>query len=195
VDKDGSFYVVDVYGECEDIRRQIDVLFMMWERWGVVRGYMEMTGGFRVLEAILQNEMSERRKWLYMEQFPRTMGGKEHRNVVALQGHYRSGRIFHHWRLRGGEMETELLEFPRGKFDDLVDALVMAITQAQSGGYFGKFPGEQEAKIQAAAGFGRWPHIGFTLEEIAAGMPEEYYERALRDAVVGIYRIGESYDG
>ena len=50
-----------------------------------------------------------------------TNESKEFR-IKALEPFYREGKYFHAAWMEGREMEQELLTFPKGKHDDLIDA-------------------------------------------------------------------------
>lgn len=53
--------------------------------------------------------------------------GKELR-FLPIQGLYKRGAVYHRPHLRDSEFEKQLLQFPHGKHDDAVDALVYALT-------------------------------------------------------------------
>ncbi|MCX7015146.1 MAG: hypothetical protein NTW86_21770, partial [Candidatus Sumerlaeota bacterium] len=56
--------------------------------------------------------------------------GKAKRRIEALAPYYSNGTIWHHESLRNGELEHQLLRYPRAQHDDCADAAAYSLQQA-----------------------------------------------------------------
>lgn len=122
VDSRNNIYVVDMARGRFDPWETIDKIFELWTKWNVKRVGIESIWYQRGLIHFVNDEMRKRNKFLNVVELKTPRSSKEERIRSALQARYRSKSIFHVkdvcW-----DLEAELLSFPRGKHDDIVDAL------------------------------------------------------------------------
>lgn len=96
-------------------------------KWASYRMGIEVVQYQKMLALEIQKQMRMRDKFFMLEEI-RPQGEKEARVRSNLQGRYSSHTIIHprHWK-NIWEFETELLKFPNGKNDDMIDALASAV--------------------------------------------------------------------
>jgi predicted phage terminase large subunit-like protein len=88
---------------------------------------MEDNGFQVVLKEGLETAMN--RRGIYVPVHGLTHGSdrsKEYR-VEALEPFYRNGLVYHANWMRDSDLELELMSFPKGQHDDIIDALSMAL--------------------------------------------------------------------
>jgi len=121
-------YVLDYLAGRWGISDVIRNIFLMWERFYPNAVGMESMGFQRALKYALETEMRDRRQFFAIEELrsPNLSNAKELR-IKALEPFYRRGDIFHHETMKGKELERELMTFPKGRNDDLADALAYGL--------------------------------------------------------------------
>ena len=70
----------------------------------------------------------ERRKWWVGCEFVKTQGRQKNARILALQPLYESGRVWHPKGEAARKVEAELVSFPYGKHDDVIDALAWQLS-------------------------------------------------------------------
>jgi len=124
VKPEGDWYVLDVSYGHYDVHTTIEELFKMAQRWRPITVGIEKVAYQAALRQVLEKEMPRRGTYLYVEDIL-SQRAKEIR-IMGLQPLFAHGKIWFpgtaHWL---NEMEDELLTFPRGRRDDLIDALAM----------------------------------------------------------------------
>jgi len=122
-DHNKNMYVLETWREQVSpvnlLKKMIEVYF----KWGCMHCIIQNI----VLEKILQDFLKEkmRKEHFYMNikvQKGLTTKTKEYR-IKSLQPYYEAGTIYH--TRNCGNLEDELLRFPKAKFDDLSDCLQM----------------------------------------------------------------------
>lgn len=101
----------------------IDEIFVLYLKYRPQRILIEVIGAQKSIMYELNNEMKRRNTWLPITEIKTQPKSKEER-IRGLAPFYEFGHIFH---IKGcnqlDEMEYELLRFPSGKHDDVIDAL------------------------------------------------------------------------
>ena len=175
VDEYMNFYLLELrHGKMTE-GEMLDVLFAMAAEFEVDRTAVEMAGPFKSLATTIPAEMTARKQDIWVE--PAEVGNrnKTARVRVILGPAYQQGKMFHAQRFRNAAFEIQLLSFPDGRNDDMVDAVAYAVQLARQYGYQGMVT-ELEVQTQKRSSCGMYGRIGMTLEELE-GMTIEDTER------------------
>lgn len=164
VDEYMNFYLLEVrHGKMPE-GEMLDLLFSMSREYDVDRTCVEMAGPFKSLATTIPAEMTARKQDIWVE--PAEVGNrnKTARVRVILGPAYQQSKMFHAQRFRNGAYELQLLAFPDGRNDDMVDAVAYAVQLARQYGYQGHAtPIEVQTQKQSSCGMYR--RIALTLEE------------------------------
>ncbi len=124
LDKQNNLYVLNtLYGNWEP-HEAIDKIFMVAGHYNRrLRGIGIETNIFqKLIKFQFQAEMKKRGRFYRVVEVKHYSESKEER-ILSLQPRYECGAIYHHKALKDGELEEELIKFPRGKKRDVADAL------------------------------------------------------------------------
>ena len=122
VTEENHWLVLDIdYGRY-DPSEQIEAIFRAVKKWNPLIVGIEKVAYQSALAHFLQKEMPSRGLFFRVE--PLKAEKKKELRIQALQPRFATGTV---WFPKGAhfltELESELLMFPRGKHDDLIDAL------------------------------------------------------------------------
>lgn len=121
VDYQNNWYVVDVIREKLDPLLIIEKLFLVDYHFKPKKIGIEVVAFQKSLISYMNKLMKERNRWLPIEELKTdTRIGKEMR-ILGLQPRFQSGGIFIKKEMK--ELLDEYLTFPRGRTDDIIDAL------------------------------------------------------------------------
>lgn len=143
-DEDDTLYVLEIFRMKGDSFQIVEAMLDTALRWGNIPGTGYLIGAedgqiWRAIEPLLKKRMDERRQYPPYEVL-RPMTDKIAR-ARPLQGRMQQGRVVFPenagWR---EQAEQELLRFPAGAHDDVVDALAWAVHLCM-----GKAPPRREA--------------------------------------------------
>jgi predicted phage terminase large subunit-like protein len=120
VDPENNWYVAEVTRERMDPMETIKTIFDHATKWQPRVVGIEGVGYQRALQAFVKEEMKRRNMFFNIEELKATRGTKEER-IRGLIPRFKAGTIF----LKPGmdDLEDELLKFPKGEHDDIIDAL------------------------------------------------------------------------
>lgn len=129
VDSKNVWYILDIWRDRVNPKELIDQIFMWDAKHKPITIATESVAFQRVIQFYLNEEMKRRNHRFPVTELRHTEQSKEER-IRALQPRYESGSIFHPkappnsdlWRMEKF-LKDELERFPRGKNDDLIDAL------------------------------------------------------------------------
>lgn len=186
VDAFGNCYVLEMLHGQMDVAQMVDMTFALWKQYECARVVVEMAGPFASLEQSFAAEMRARNEYPLLEKADVGNQQKTKRVQLILEPMYKNGKLFHHRGMKLGPFEQQLMDFPGGQHDDMVDAWAYAVAAARKYGHYGAAPVE-EARRRMNSFFGTYPRLGYTLEELEKMTPEAY--EALHGAVnsSGIY--------
>ena len=123
VDHFHNWYILDIFRDRVTPVQLIEQLYVTFERWHPIEVAIENVAFQKVLQYALNEEGRKRRKYLPVVEVKPEMRTKDER-VRGLQPLYANGVVLHNKELvYNGYLEDELTRFPRGKHDDIVDAL------------------------------------------------------------------------
>lgn len=123
VDHFHNWYILDIFRDHVTPQQLINQLYITYERWHPIEIGIENVAFQKVLQYSLNEEGRKRRKYLPIVEVKPEKRTKDER-VRGLQPMYANGTIFHYKDMvYNSYLEDELTRFPRGKHDDIVDAL------------------------------------------------------------------------
>lgn len=127
VDINSNIYVLDIVRDRLKVDGIINQIFYLNERWHPQAIGLEEIAFQRALRYALKKEMEERKRYLNMVELKPHERSKVER-IRGLQPLYASGRVLHNRDLVYNiYLEDELLRFPSGAHDDMVDALAYGL--------------------------------------------------------------------
>lgn len=154
MDGEGNLYVMDLVRERLSPHGLIEELFRLYERWKPIRIGIETVGFQATIVHFLKREMLTRGVRLPVVELKRAGNQPKSLRILALQPLFEQGQIFivegcPHSR----DLEEELLRFPRGATDDILDALADQLRIA--------FPPRDSESVFLAEGRGRSLRTGY----------------------------------
>lgn len=125
VDSQNNWYILDIWRDQVQPKRLLDQIFYWNEKWRPITFGVETTAFQKVLKYFLYEEMRRRNTSFPVKELSHTELSKDQR-IRGLQPRYEMGTVFHPQKNSmkySDYLEDELSRFPRGKNDDLIDAL------------------------------------------------------------------------
>jgi predicted phage terminase large subunit-like protein len=146
VDVLGKVYVLEVKRGRFTEDQMVDELFMTYEIYHPISICIETVAFQKTLQHYIMKEIKRRGKTLPLnEVLPESTESKEKR-IRLLQPMYMRSDIFHSTSVANIEfLEDELLRFPKGKNDDVADAMAYAVRSS--------FPPKQKERGAYSRGF------------------------------------------
>ena len=164
IDAEGYYYPLWSCADYGSEAEFLDGLFGAYRLWKPVYVGLESYGQGGLS---MQQQIAARSKgngvWLPLEIMTHGHSEKDVHIRQSMRPQYETRRVRHPERLRGGDYEAQLLAFPGGSFDDLIDAMAYAFRLCTTYGYLGEraVKGEEQPRIT-------YPAVprGGTLEEL-----------------------------
>lgn len=126
VDQFNNWFVVNVIWEKLLPSDTINYIFANWERFQPRNIGIEMVSFQKSLQYALHDEMRRRNIYLPIVELKASRSKEE--RIEGLIPRYANGSIFHLTQCPyREELEEELMRFPRGKHDDVIDALAYGL--------------------------------------------------------------------
>jgi len=127
IDQYSNIYILDIVRERMKPDQIINTIFHQYERWHPQAIGLEEVAFQRALRYSIKKEMEERKRWLNIIELKPHARSKDQR-IKGLQPLYAEGKVLHNRELAYNiYLEDELLRFPRGRNDDIIDALAYAL--------------------------------------------------------------------
>lgn len=122
MDEKYDIYCLDyIFGHWK-VAESIDKIFEMYSKWHPGAVGLETVAYQKALKQWLESSMRERGVYFPITELKRNTTESKEFRIKSMEPFYRDGKWHHaHW-MKGHDMEQELLSFPRGKRDDLIDA-------------------------------------------------------------------------
>lgn len=127
MDKDWKLYILDyIKGQWRpsDVVKNV---FEMQSKWKPHSVGMETNGFQRTLKLACEEEMRRRKQYFSIEEIKTGPERSKEQRIKTLEPFYRNGTVFHAAWMKGKDLEIELQTFPKGKHDDLIDSMSMAL--------------------------------------------------------------------
>lgn len=127
LDNFNNIYILDVRRIQAKPQEVIEEIFKVWEQWHPIYMGIEEVAFQKALRYALQQEMNNRNKWLPLKEVKPANRTKDQR-IRGLQPLYANRKVFHNKSMANTVyLEDELLRFPLGKNDDIIDALAYGL--------------------------------------------------------------------
>lgn len=151
MDKDWNVYILDYLRGKWTPTEILNNIFEMQYRWKPYQVGMEVNGFQRTIKLALEDEMRRRKQYFGVDEIKTGPDTHKQNRIKSLEPFYRQHKVFHAQWMRSKEMEIELLTFPKGKHDDIIDAMCMALPMLSPGSvqtHFTVPPGSWEHEFQ-----------------------------------------------
>jgi phage terminase large subunit-like protein len=119
-DAENNVYVVDAKGVKVNLQMLMDEVFNLVKIYKPYKVLIEAGNQVSVAHALRQ-EMTRRNVFFVLEELKSDPRDKKIARIRGLVRHYANRRIWHAPHLQS--LEDQLIEFPRGAHDDVIDAL------------------------------------------------------------------------
>ena len=125
IDPQGDLYVLDMWREQKATNDSTEALLDMIEAWEPTRWAFEKAQIENSVHPFIKQRRKER-KIYFGTPVPLSAQGDKEEKAQSIRGRMEFGRVFFpHHAAWWADMKSELLGFPAGKNDDMVDALGM----------------------------------------------------------------------
>lgn len=121
MDEHYKIYVLDTIKGRWKVAESIDNIFTTYQKWRPSVVGLETVAYQKALKSWLEEKMRERGVHFPITELRRNTNESKEFRIKALEPFYRDGLIYHAPWMKS--LEEELLQFPRGKHDDEIDAL------------------------------------------------------------------------
>ena len=123
IDQYGNIYIREAIRAKLTPKQIIEELFRVHERWHPQKIGIEDVAYQKTLAYSLREEAARRGRYLPVEEVSPGVRSKDQR-IRGLQPLYAAGKVFHSKVMANlTYLEDELIRFPRGQHDDVIDAL------------------------------------------------------------------------
>ncbi len=166
MDENYRIYVLDTLKGHWKVAESIDNIFTTYQKWKPSAIGLETVAYQKALKSWLEEKMRERGIYFPITELRRSTNETKEFRIKALEPFYRDGMIYHAPWMKS--LEEELLQFPKGKHDDEIDALASQLELLMPGdsqAAEGIPPGSWEAAFQEASRFNR-PYDNFFHETV-----------------------------
>lgn len=151
MDENYKIYVLDTIKGHWKVAESIDNIFTTYEKWHPSVVGLETVAYQKALKSWLEEKMRERGVYFPITELKHNTNETKEFRIKALEPFYRDGLVFHAPWMKS--LEAELLQFPKGKHDDEIDALASQLSllvPGDSQAADGIPPGCWEAAFQEA---------------------------------------------
>jgi len=129
VDEMFNVYILDIFRGKVEPRDLINQTFTMVDRWNPRLVGVETVSFQDILRTNLIEEQKIRGKYLPLYPLKRNTRESKDDRILLLQPKYQTHSIFHPLNhTHTLDLENELMRFPKGKHDDIIDALADAVS-------------------------------------------------------------------
>lgn len=122
---DGTVYVLEAKQMKINAAQLVEEIFRLVNIYKPYKVLIETVSAQVLLVDLLKNEMKKRHTWFVIDEVKSNTTETKAMKIRGLVEFYSNGRIYHMGSLV--DLEGQLLEFPRGTHDDIIDALSQQI--------------------------------------------------------------------
>lgn len=126
VTEDNRWYIREIVREKFTPSQLMDEIFYLYEKYRPLEIGIELIAFQKALQYIMDDEMKKRNKFLPRKELKPDRNEPKELRIKGLEPRY-AARTIYHLRPDGRNnvdyLEDELLRFPKGKHDDIIDAL------------------------------------------------------------------------
>ncbi len=117
--------VMEAFGKRLPVDKVVDEIFRLVTSYKTERVLVETVAAQLWLVKILKDEMIKRRIYFTIDEVKPSTRETKTARIRGLIPYYANGRVLHRSGLE--DLEAELIQFPRSRHDDIIDALSMQI--------------------------------------------------------------------
>ncbi len=122
---DGTVYILEAKQIKVNAADLVEEVFRLVSVYHPHKVLIETVSAQILLVDLLKNEMKKRSTWFVIEEVKTSTTETKTMKIRGLIQYYSNGCIYHLGNLV--DLESQLLEFPRGTHDDIIDSLSMQI--------------------------------------------------------------------
>lgn len=127
IDTFANLFILELVRDKLTPKQLVDKIFSLQELYHFNQVVIETIAYQKALAYYIREEQQRRNRYLPIYEINYQEQSKDQR-IKGLQPLYENGKIFHNKLLKDNVfLEAELLEFPRSRHDDLIDALSMQL--------------------------------------------------------------------
>lgn len=131
IDKNNRIYILDIFHEKVEPSDTINALFQIVQQYKPQRVWVEVVAFQKMLALEIRKQMNIRNIFFNLDEI-NPMGEKNARIKTILEPRYSNANVLHpKYNKNIKDFELELLKFPNGKHDDMIDALSWAVRMAE----------------------------------------------------------------
>lgn len=127
MDKEWKLYVLDYIKGHWRPSEVVARIFETRQKWKPHVVGMETNGFQKTLKLACEEEMRKRRDYFTIEEIRTGPERTKAERIKTLEPFYRDGSVYHAAWMKGKELEDQLQTFPKGKRDDIADAMSMCL--------------------------------------------------------------------
>lgn len=127
MDNEWKLYVLDYLRGHWKPSDVVENIFRMRDKWKPNVVGMETNGFQKTLKLACEEEMRRKRNYFPIEEIKTGPERSKAERIKTLEPFYRNGTVYHAAWMKGKDLEVELQTFPKGKHDDLIDAVSMCL--------------------------------------------------------------------
>ena len=167
IDENRKLYVVYADSDFNSEAALIEAVFTAWHKWrpAIVSVERYAQGG-HATQANFENHCITTNQWPDFNWATHGSTDKESHIRAALRPQYEFGNVFHVEDLRNGTYEKELADFPRGAYEDTLDATAYAFGAAMKFGAY-HVEDEMQPKRRVMDALRRNDKVAYSVEQLA----------------------------
>lgn len=127
MDKDWKLYILDYLKGQWRPSIVVENMFEMYSRWKPHTVGMEVNGFQRTLKLATEDMMRVKKIYFPIEEIKTGPERSKETRIKCLEPFYRNGNVYHASWMKGKDLEEQLQTFPKGKRDDIIDAVSMCL--------------------------------------------------------------------
>ena len=124
-DSEKNIYVLKTWNDKVDPTTLMNKMFELYFDWHCIKCGAQTSVIEKMLGHFLKKKMIKAKKFMTMIPLKKNTAENKEYSIKSMQGWYESGCIFHIEGERDGELESQLIRFPKARNDDLSDVLQM----------------------------------------------------------------------
>jgi len=124
-DHEKNIYVLKTWSGQVDPITLMDKMFELYFEWHCIKLGAQTSVIEKLLSFFLKRRMIKEKRFMNMVPLKKNTAENKEYSIKSMSGWYESGCIFHIEGERDGELEEQLLRFPKARHDDLADVLQM----------------------------------------------------------------------
>lgn len=122
---DGLIYILEAKQLKLNAAKLVEEIFRLVDVYSPQKTLIETVSAQILLLDLLRNAMKERNKFFTIDEVKTSTNETKAMRIRSLVPFYANGRVVHAAGL--SDLEAQLLEFPRGMHDDIIDALAYIV--------------------------------------------------------------------